>query len=409
MPLTQALPASGSTSWYAHYADLDKRVRSLAWDGYRLDDYTGTDDQKLTSAIADQQADTAGNMRPIVLPNRPMSFNQSRQMYSGLKIIGNGGMPSGQKNPEVNGGGYAGSEAVLGSSIGSGASSWWHNNANAVLYNVYMGHFQVNGDGGASRHQFIDNTGGNLYACAFEALAFNMMRSVFGDYASGRKCLITQVSFPGNWTVNNCWNTPFFLGGSDALMNPDMMNIGVSKSTVQTGNLTRYFAVFDSLEIDLTGKIYISTMNAWRGVLISGASSHVNIGPGTVIEGYKPTRIDGLYSGPGHGSQLKITGGSVGLYGVKIGQGMDNPDASENGLVDISGGEVSMFGCQFYGQNMATANAVTHTGGRLYAAGIRKRQNENGTWSNRPRVATTATAGTGAYTFSCPDQSVQTV
>lgn len=411
MALTVALPAQGNTAWYAHYQDLDKAVRARVDDGQGiyLDDFTGTDDARLTLALAAQEATT--NMPPIVLPARPLTFNTPRQLKPGYKIVGNGGLPSGQKNPELSGGNYVGTEITLGSSIGSGTSAWWHNNNGSTLYNVYMSGFAVQGDGGTSRHQFLDNTSGNLYACAFRDLSFNMMKAVFGDYSAGRKCLVTQVSWSGDWTINNCWNTPFFLGGSDCNISPDMMNIGVSQSSAQTGGLTTYFMVFDSCEVDLSGKIYISTMNGWRGVLISG-NSNVNWSGG-VVEGFKPTRTNGLLAGPGPGSQIKITGGSVNLFGTKVGQFMDDPDPSEHGAIDISStsaaSEVNMFGVECYGRNCGTANYVTHTNGRLYMAGVLRRPGETAYWTGRPTVATTATAGTGTFTFSCPDQSVTVV
>jgi hypothetical protein len=68
-----------------------------------------------------------------------------------------------------------------------------------------------------------------------------------------------------------------------------------------------------------------------------------------------------------------------------------------------------MFGPNFYGQNMASANAIDHNGGRLLVLGATKRQNESGTWANRPRVSTAFTAGSGSNTFYSPDSSVQVV
>jgi len=163
---------------------------------------------------------------------------------------------------------------------------------------------------------------------------------------------------------------------------------------------------FDSLEAQI-GKLYISTMNGWRGVLISGNGTIIDM-HGSIIEGFKPTRVNGLLAGPGPGSQVKITGGAVSMHGVKIGQGMDNPDASEDGLLWITGGEVSLFGVNFYGANLdptnGDQNAIQHTGGRLYAAGITKRQNI--TLTSRPQILTSATVGTGSYTYYCPDQSL---
>lgn len=371
--------------------------------GYYLDSFTGSDDQRLTAAIAAQQASGGTtNMAPIILPNRPLAFTTPRTLYSGCKIIGPNA--SGQKNPELSGGNLVGPEISLGGSISSGTSSWW--NGTGSVYDVYMANFSVQGSQGSSLHQFLDQPSGTLYACEFHALSFNFMRGVFGR--SDRKCLMTQVALTGSWTMNNAWDCQSFIGGSDCIFWMDSFNnVGTSSSPVQTGDVNRYYFKFDSLEATI-GKAYLSTLNGWRGMLLSGNGNSIEL-HGGVYEGYKPTRIDGLLSGPGPGSQIKVTGGSVAMFGTKIGQGMDNPDGSESGLLQISGGEVSLHGVQFYGQNMGTANAVSHTAGRLYAAGIHRRQNEGGAWSGRPRFATALTAGTGANAFSCPDQSVAVV
>lgn len=397
------LPASGNTSWYAHYQELDEAARRGTLDSFHLDEYTGTDDQKLTAMIADQQAATARNMPPMILPSRPMTFTTPRQWYSGLKLIGP--HKSGQKNPELSSGTYVGPEISFGGTISNGASSWWNNAASvSQLFDIHMADFSMQGSQGAATHQFADCNVGTLYACNFDAISGNFMRSMYGDHSANRKFLVTQVSWTGNNTWNNAWKCQAFLGGSDVLVNPDMLNIGVSSSAAQTGTLSTYFLVFDTLEATVQGKVYVSTMNGWRGLLISG-NSNIDM-TGGVYEGYKPTRVNGLLSGPGPGSQIKITGGAVLMSGTKIGQGMDNPDATEHGLLDISGGEVTLVGVNFYGRNLGTENAIVHTGGRLAAFGVVKRQDESAFWTGRPKVSTTATAGAGTFTYSCPDQSL---
>jgi hypothetical protein len=403
-----ALPAAGNQNWYAHYQAMDEAARRGEYDAFHLDEFTGTDDQKLTAAIAAQQADTARNMPPIILPSRPISFTTPRQMYSGMKIIG--AHKTGQKNPELSSGQLGGAEITFGGSVGNGASSWLNNAAStSQLFNIHVADISLQGSQGAATHQFVDCTAGTLYACNFDAVSGNFMRAMYGDHAGGRKCLVTQVSWTGNNTWNNAWKCQMFIGGSDVLVSPDMMNIGVSQSAAQTGTLATYFIVLDSLEADLAGKVYVSTMNGWRGLLISG-TSNINM-VGGVYEGFKPTRVNGLLGGPGPGSQIKVTGGVVSMFGTKIGQGMDNPDATENGLLDISGGEVNLFGVEFYGRNLGTpaspaVKAITHTGGRLMALGVTRRPGETGYWTGRPQIETTATPGTGTYTYCNPDQSV---
>lgn len=404
------LPASLSTNWYGHYSAMDATLRAMAAEGFRLDEFAGTDDEKLTAAIAAQQGATDRNMPVIVLPSRPMTFTTPRALYSGLKIIG---APeySGQKNPDISGGSRSGPECTMSGSISSGTSSWWRSPGGDVN-NILFANFQVQGSQGSSTHQFLDYAGGgSMYPASFHSLSFNFMRGVFGR--SDRKALMTQVTMTGDWTINNCWDTAITVGGSDFNISPAMMNIGVSQSAAQTGDLNRYFLKLDTAEVTLGGKIYISAMNGWRGVLISGNSSVDWYGG--IIEGFKGTRTNGLLAGPGPGSLVKITGGSVNLFGTKIGQGMDNPDASEGGLIDISGNtsgqastEVGLHGVQLYGQNLGTANAIRHTGGRLYAT-VTRRTAETGVWSGRPKIATTATPGAGAYAFTNPDQSLTVV
>lgn len=403
-----SLPGAGSTNWYEHYASMDATLRGMAAESFRLDDYDGTDDEKLTAAIEDQQAATDRNMPVIVLPSRPMTFTTPRVLYSGLKIMGSAEY-SGQKNPDISGGSRSGPECTLAGSIGSGTSSWWRSPGGDVN-NILFANFQVQGSQGASTHQFLDYAGGgSMYPASFHSLSFNFMRGVFGR--SDRKALMTQVTMTGDWTINNCWDTPIHVGGSDFNISPSMMNIGVSQSAAQTGDVNRYFLKLDTAEVTLGEKIYISAMNGWRGVLISGNSSvdwH-----GGIIEGFKPTRTNGLLAGPGPGSLVKITGGSVNFFGTKIGQGMDNPDASEGALIDISGAttgeattEVGLHGVQLYGRNLGTVAAIRHTGGRLYAT-VTRRTSETGVWSGRPRVATAALLNTGAYSYVNPDQSLR--
>jgi hypothetical protein len=373
--------------------------------GIFLDSYSGTDDQRLTSAIAAQQAATGDNMPPIVLPIRPLTFTTPRTLYSGCKIIG--ARPSGQKNPELSGGQFVGPEITLGGSISSGTSSWW--NGSGSIYDVYMADFAVQGSQGSSLHQFLDQPSGTMYACEFRSLSFNFMRGVFGR--KDRKCLMTQVNLTGVWTINNLWDQQLFVGGSDnSFWKGGYVNIGPSSSSAQTGTYADndYMMNFSGLSNTDIGYIYMSALNGWRGIKIEGTSSSLFF-YGGVYEGYKPTRQNGLLSGPAPGTVIRVDSGAASFYGAFIGQGMDNPDAAEDGLVQVNGGEVNLIGCNFYGQNMATANAVDHNGGRLMIIGATKRVNESGTWSNRPRVSTAFTAGTGSNTFYCPDQSVQVV
>lgn len=393
-----ATPTAG-TNWETWGGKLDKSLQ--AWgraSGFYLEEYDGNFEAQLTAAIADQQAATDRNMPPIILPNAAnLAATTPRQLYSGMKLIGL--TVDGQKNPDIAAGNRSGPEISFGGSIGTGTSSWWRSPGSDVN-NVIMSNFQMQGSQGSGAHQFLDYAGGgSMYPASFHSLSSNFLNGMIGS--ATRKALMTQVTFTGDWTINNCWGTPLGFGGSDLHFGPSMCNIGVSRSAAQTGDLTRYFWRIDSTEVTVSGKVYISTMNGWRGILISG-DSNVEF-RGGVFEGFKATRqIDGTnpspghLSGPGPGSQVKITGGNVAFFGTKIGQGMDNPDGSEGGLVDMSGGNVRMIGCNFYGANQATVPAVRQTGGRLWIYGAGYRQSTNVV----PRLSTSADIYNGKLTVA---------
>lgn len=376
-------------------------------DGTRLlDSFSGsTDDDKLTAAITWQQA-TAG-MPAIRLAARSHTFNQTRPLYSGLKLVGT---VAGPKNLEQSSGAFVPTSITLGSSISSGASSWWVT-PGGNLFDIYMADFAVQGSQGSSVHQFIDVTTGSLYACQFHALSFNFMRGVFGR--KDRKCLMTQVIFSGHWTANNLWDTQFNIGGSDCqLWVGGYINMGPSSSPVQLGTYADgdYQIIFDSLGKTNVGYIYISALNGWRGLKISG-----NSGPGLqffggVYEGYKAT---GTTSGgatlAAPGTVIRIEGGNGTFYSPAIGQGMADPDVAEGGLVHMTAGEWTFVSPSFHKGAMAeTTPCIYQTGGRLLVTGASRQQSE--TWTSRPGYSTTAGGPNSTSTsFYCPDMSMVSV
>lgn len=365
-----------------------------------LDSFTGTDDQKLTSAISAQQA--TPNMPPIVLGARRHDFNQTRTLYSGLKLVG---QAPGPKNTEQSQN-FVPSWVKFGAAIGNGAASWWVT-PGGNLFDIYMADFAVEGNG--SNQQFIDVNTGSLYACQFHSLAANYLYGMFGS--NNRLCALTQVVFSGHWTVNNIVGTNFWLGGSDnSLWMNGFVNMGPGGATSLYADPAagiRYQAVFSGLSNTNVGYIYISALNGYRGLRIMGSSGNGLQIFGGVYEGYKPTGT--INSGPAPGTLIRIEGGAGSFYGPNIGQGMAAPVSGENGLVHMTGGEWNFYGPTFYRGSMAeTVPVIYHNGGRLLVSGANRRQSE--TWSNRPRYQTTATGpNSSGSSFYCPDMSLVTV
>ena len=67
-----------------------------------------------------------------------------------------------------------------------------------------------------------------------------------------------------------------------------MCNVGVSSSPAQTGDYEdTYFIHFNHANGIVGGRLYLSAMNGWRGILIDGNQSSIKFS-GAVVEGYKP-------------------------------------------------------------------------------------------------------------------------
>jgi len=326
-----------------------------------VDEFRGsTDDEKLTEAMLWQQQQP-GQPALRLLP-RAYNFNQPRQLYSGFKLVGT---PAGPRNLEIADTAHVPSRCFLGNNIGSGTSSWWNGTGN--LFDIYMADFGVQGDQGSSRQQFMDVpvSSGTLYACQFQALSFDFMRSIFGR--KDRVCAFTQVVLSGHWTANNLWDTQFHLGGSDnSLWMGGYVNIGTSQSPVQTGTYADndYMIILSSLSKTDIGYVYCTALNGWRGIKVTG-SSHGGLNFfGGVYEGYNGTNLRAP------GTVIRLEGGNGTFHGPRIGQAMANPDPAESGYVHVTNGQWTFLGPSFFrGDTPASVPAIYQSGGRLTVLG----------------------------------------
>jgi hypothetical protein len=175
---------------------------------------------------------------------------------------------------------------------------------------------------------------------------------------------------------------------------------------LQTGTYADndYEILFDTLGKTDIGYIYMSALNGWRGIKVTGSGvGNINFFGGT-YEGYNGS------TSRAPGTVIRLEGGSGAFYGPHIGQAMMSPDAAEGGYVHMTGGEWSFHSPQFYrGSTADTVPAIYQTGGRLYVTGA-TRGNQAETWSPRPIIETSAPLGnaadTGSYTTYCPDASM---
>lgn len=378
-------------------------------DGTRLlDTFAGaTDDDKLTAAIAWQKA-TSG-MPAIRLGSRVHNFNQTRTLYTGLKLIGT---PAGPRNIELNGANYVPTRIRLGSAITNGPNSWWVGGTSGSndYYDIYMADFGVDGKssaGAANEQQFLDcyydgaTVLNNMYACQFEALSFNFMYGVFGNV--NRKCAVTQVVFSGHWTANNLRNTQFNLGGSDNnLWMEGYINIGPPGTAYTGAGYNSFQMIFDSLTKTNIGFMFVTALNGWRGIVVRGNNSHGLRFFGGAYEGMNSSK-------PAPGTVIRLEGGAGSFFNPSVGQGMASPDTTnEKGLIHMSGGEWSFFSPSFYKNGMPESTPfIYHSAGRLMIIGATKHRAES--WTTRPRYQTSFTTGSGDNSFYCPDMSMDSV
>jgi hypothetical protein len=390
------MPADGNTTWgnwlRGAVGGLDSRATALESAGgvsgvpgyVTLDSFqTGslTDDQLLTDAMTYMQAQT---YRPtLVLGNRLHTFTTTgRVPFNGMRIIGS---TPGPKNPEI-AAALGGSTAQI--NVGTGTSSWWNGNG-ADRYDIYFGDLTITSTNAVSQfwHQSINT----LYACEFHSLTFYGLQHIFGTPSA--KALFTQVQFTGHWTSLGAQDVQFTVGGADNnLWLDNRCNLQANTSVA---GADRYQLVIDNMDKSNVGAgLYCTAENNWRGVKVIGSGSTRTLNFwGPIIEG----RAAGT---PCVGTLLRIESHNVKLWGVRFAFAMSAPDAGENGVVEVTGGDVSAWGCMY-----ERATGVAETVPMFYCSAGRcsvKEAKKQGTWTGLPRVdeaGGTVPASDGTWTL----------
>jgi len=287
-----------------------------------LDSYTGTDDAKLTAALAFAQAQAF--IPAIQFPNREVVLSQSRTPFSGMKLIGPGGY-GGPKNLELASGKYASGRVRL--NLGVGTAAWMV--GTGTYYDIFIGNIAFFG---ASTAQFWHQplSAGSLYACQFDALTFYGFKHVFGQPTN--KAALTQVFFTGHWQVVGPQDTQFTVGGSDnAFWTSGYLNIGGNPSLP---GANRYLLAFDYVGKTDVGKVYVTAQNGWKGIRVTGGSSSGKLN-------FYGGEFEGQNDGdPSFGTLIRVEGGGVAFFGPWLAYGMRTPDAASHGIIEVTGGNV---------------------------------------------------------------------
>lgn len=300
---------------------------------YVLDSFAGaTDDDKLVTAASFLGAQT--HQQPLVLSGRDFTFKRPFKYTSGFKLVGSG---CGWQNPEISSGRLTSQRVLV--DVGVDAGAWLV--GSGQVFDVHIANLSFLSSNGNS--QFLHHPlPGTMYCCSFDNLALVNFKHGFGSTAN--KCAVTACGFGGRWSIINCLDTQFNLGGSDTDMwIGGQCNFGPADKG-QFGN-GQYMMKIDSLGKTNIGPMYFTADTGFRALEITGSTKYTDV----VLSG---ARFEGRNAGdPSSGALVTIRGGNVRINDSWVAYGMSNPAAyagtPDKALIQVLGGDVIIDGMRY--------------------------------------------------------------
>ena len=338
-----------------------------------LDSYTGTDDQRLTAALAAAQA--SNPRRPIRLAARSHTFSLSRTTFSGLRILG----PNiGWQNPEISGTSGSLPQCTVTLNCGSGASSWLV--GTATTYDVTISGICFKSSNGATQFYHHPYSAGTSYATRLETLTFLGFKHVLGTPSDPFSA--TLNTWAGDWTLVGVQDTQFSLRGSDNWLTPSSMNYGWAGA-----NGGKYLMRFSNVSKTSVRNLYLTARGGSRAVLVEGPASQQGglDFSDCVIEGQNA-------NDPAMGALIVVKGGGVSFTNTRLNFGMARPadftDQKDTALVMVQGG-TALFTNTWTNRATATTESVpvvAVSGGQAHISTL---MGMGGNWAGKPKVART--------------------
>ena len=338
-----------------------------------LDSYSGTDDQKLTAALADAKASSP--RRPIRLAARSHTFSLTRTTFSGLRILG----PNlGWQNPEIGGSSGALPQCTVTLNCGSGASSWLV--GTATTYDVTVAGICFKSSNGVTQFYHHPYSAGTSYATRLDTLTFFGFKHVLGTPADPFSA--TLNTWAGDWTLVGVLDTQFSLRGSDNWFAPTSMNYGWAGA-----NGGRYLMRFSNVAKSSVQNIYLTARGGSRGVLVEGPTST----QGGLA--FSDCVIEGQNAGdPAMGALIVVKGGGVSFTNTRLNFGMARPsdftDQQDTALVMVKGG-TCLLTHTWVNRAAATAESVpvvAVSGGQAHVSTL---MGMGGNWTGKPKTVRT--------------------
>jgi hypothetical protein len=339
-----------------------------------LDSYTGTDDQKLTAALA--AAQSSNPRRPIRLAARSHTFSLTRTTFSGLRILG----PNvGWQNPEIANTAGALPQCNVTLNCGSGASSWLV--GTATTYDVMVAGICFKSSNGATQFYHHPYSAGTSYATRLHELSFYGFKHVVG--LPGDAFAMTLNTFSGTWTCVGVRGTQFSVRGSDNfLWKQGEINYGWWGE-----NAGQYMVRFENLMKSSVANMYLTARDGARAVLVEGSSTNqggLDISD-CVIEGNNKDQAS-------YGALVVVKGGGVSFTNTKLNFAMANPakftDQKDTGMIMVAGGVCLLSNTWVNRATTATETVpvVAVSGGQAHVSTL---IGMGGNWVGKPKVVRT--------------------
>lgn len=297
---------------------------SYAGDDILLDSFTGTDDERLTKALA--VARTSSPRRAIRLAGRAHTFTQTRTTFSGLRILG----PNiGWQNPEISGTNGALPQCVVNLNCGNAGSSWLV--GTETTYNVVVAGICFKSANAVTQFYHHPYSAGTSYATTLDTLTFYGFKHVLGTPADPFS--MTLVTTKGSWTCVAVQDTQFSLRGSDNfLWVAGDMNYGWAGA-----NGGKYLMRFSNLSKTAVKHLYLTARGGSRAILVEGPSSQ----QGGLD--FSDCVLEGQNAGdPAMGALVVVKGGGCSFTNIKLNFGMARPadftDQRDTALIMVTAG-----------------------------------------------------------------------
>jgi len=367
--LGRALGAAAAPATARQLLELDDQYARKPQMTVPLSRFSGTDDEKLTAAIAFTYAVT--NFRGSVIhldEQRDYTFTQQQDINTGFCLQGPG-RPQDQPR----------SSRPIGNRVllrMTGGPKGWLRQVAGNVYGIALLNLSIDGDNQSA--VFEGNESGVTGVCwtaSFRDVSVQNALGVFGTKAN--KFRVTACEVSGYWNVNNVRERAFQLGGSDFFFSPSVFLLDSPPELLPA---TEYLGHLSNLSNTWIRSIYC-TAEGHSALLLSGGASDESVW-------IKDTVFEGRNAGqPCPGALIRVTGGQYAIRDCRFAFAMTDPAATgrnDSGVIHQSGGNVWVDGCTY-----RRATGVGEEVPFLYVSGGKTRVTNiiaQGSWTGKPIV-----------------------